>query len=46
VLERYLLLLSLEVEAQRMLEEHHRQIAEIDRAHAELRAKRAAEAAS
>lgn len=42
-MERYLLLLSLEVEAERMLAEHHRQIAEIDRAHAELTARRVVE---
>jgi hypothetical protein len=34
VLERYLLLLSLDVQAERMLEEHRRRIAEIDRAQA------------
>ncbi|HWA63642.1 MAG TPA: hypothetical protein VG939_19855 [Caulobacteraceae bacterium] len=34
VLERYLLLLSLDLEAERMLAEHRRQIAEIERAHA------------
>jgi hypothetical protein len=36
VLERYLLLLSLNVEAERMLAEYHRELAEIDAAHAAL----------
>ncbi len=34
VLERYLLLLSLEVEAQRIKDDYQRELAEIDRLHA------------